>query len=191
MKLEQIKAIDRPSPKQLTLYFINCALGAVFTLGIALAPIVIGMVPLFIRYYTMRYRFDESGVGVSYGYFFRHESYLTYDKIQDIHLNRGFIERWLGLGTVEVQTAAGSSGAEVTFIGLTQFDEVRDFLYARMRQGKGTKRPKVDPSGEGEAGLQSDSDSEALALLRSIRDEVSELKAAVLAQQDPAGGHAS
>lgn len=189
MNLEQIKAIDRPSPKQLNLYFINCALGAIFTLGVALPPIILGMIPLFIRYYTMRYRFDDSGVGVSYGYFFRHESYLTYDKIQDIHLNRGFLERWLGLGTVEVQTAAGSSGAEVSFIGLTQFDEVRDFLYSRMRQGKGLKSPKSRDSSPDVA--DSADESEALGLLRSIRDEVSELKAAVLARQEFEGGQSS
>lgn len=182
MNIEDMKAIDRPDPKLLQLYFINCGMGAIFTLGVAIPPIILGMIPLFIRYFTMRYRFDDNGVGVSYGYFFRQESYLTYDKIQDIHLNRGFFERWLGLGTVEVQTAAGSSGAEVTFIGLTQFDEVRDFLYSRMRRGKGLKDPSSKAPDSSESQDLSPDAQEALDLLRAIRDEVNELKTAVMAQ---------
>ena len=187
MDIEEIKRIDRPDPKQLTLYWVNCGLGALFTMGFAIPVILIGMIPLYIRYYTMRYRFDETGIGVSYGYFFRHESYLTYDKIQDIHLNRGFIERWLGLGTVEVQTAAGSAGAEVAFIGLTKFDEVRDFLYSRMRSGKGIKGSKSEKK-VSEKLIQPESEGETLELLRSIRDEVTALKTAVLAQGSKSEG---
>lgn len=119
--------ITRPDPKLLKLYIIRCILTGPFL------PILI--LPHLFRYHTLRYRFDAEGIGVSVGILFRKESYITYSRMQDIHLSRGFIERWLGLGTVEVQTAAGSSEAEIRIEGLTQFNELRDFLYTRMRGG--------------------------------------------------------
>ncbi len=38
---------------------------------------------------------------------------LTCARIQDIHLRRGLLERWLGIGSVQVQTASGSQTSEL------------------------------------------------------------------------------
>lgn len=161
-----VQRIDRPDPKQLKLYFLTALAGSVGSLGFGLPFILLGMIPLVIKYKTMRYRIDDEGVGVQWGWLFRSESYLTYEKIQDIHLNRGFFERWLGLGRVSIQTASGSSGAEVALIGLTEFDAVRDYLYSRMRTG-------AAPARLGEESIEDGAD--AIALLTSIRDEVTAL----------------
>jgi putative membrane protein len=53
--------------------------------------------PLLCRYITLRYRFDKEGVSVSHGLLWRRETYLTYARIQDIHVSRNIFERWLGL----------------------------------------------------------------------------------------------
>lgn len=163
---ETVRDLTRPHERLMTLYLLTALLGTLATLGLALPFALIGLIPLWIRYHTLRYRFDEQGVGLSWGYFFRHESYLTYDKIQDIHVNRGLLERWLGLGTVEVQTAAGSAGAELSLVGLTEFDLVRDVLYGRMR---GARDEDVAETAAAEGG------DDALELLRAIRDEVARL----------------
>ena len=151
----EIFAIQRPDPKLLRLYIIRCILTGPFL------PILI--LPHLFRYYTLRYRFDAEGIGVTVGVLFRRESYITYTRMQDIHLSRGFIERWLGLGTVEVQTAAGSSEAEIRIEGLTKFNEVRDFLYTRMRGG-GTMPAAAKPA-DGSA-----------PVLAEIRDELRALR---------------
>lgn len=122
---KRIYAIERPDPALMTLYIIY-SLASLF-----LFPIVI--IPLYFRYHTMRYKFDPEGVSVSWGFLFRHETNLTYARIQDIHLSRGLLERWFGLGTVEIQTAAGSAMAEISIVGVREFDAIRDFLYSRMR----------------------------------------------------------
>ena len=163
---ETVRNLTRPHERLMTLYLLTALLGTLATLGLALPFALIGLIPLWIRYHTLRYRFDEQGVGISWGYFFRHESYLTYDKIQDIHVNRGLLERWLGLGTVEVQTAAGSAGAELSLVGLTEFDLVRDVLYGRMR---GARDEDVAEAAAAEGG------DDALELLRAIKDEVARL----------------
>jgi putative membrane protein len=58
---------------------------------------------------------------------------LNYSRIQDIQLRANVVERWLGLARIEIQTASGSAGAQMTLEGLLNFVEVRDFLYSRMR----------------------------------------------------------
>lgn len=123
-------------------------------------------VPLFFKYETLEYRLDETGISMRWGILFRQEIYLTYRRIQDIHLTRNLVQRWLGLATVSVQTASGSMGAEMAIEGILQADELRDFLYARMRGARGTLEGATPPAltdGRPEG-------DEALALLREIRD---------------------
>ena len=67
--------------------------------------------PMYFKYQTLRYSFDDKGVSMSFGMLFRKEVYLTYRRIQDIHVTRNFVQRWMGLASVAIQTASGSSGA--------------------------------------------------------------------------------
>lgn len=120
-----VHSIERPHANLMKLYFLQ-ALCALFAF-----PIVI--VPLYFRYHTLRYTFDKEGISAKWGILFRREVYLTYKRIQDIHVSRNLFERWLGIGKVMLQTAAGSSSAELTLEGMEHHEAVRDFLYARMR----------------------------------------------------------
>lgn len=118
-------AIRRPDPSLMKYYVIT---------SLALGPFFfIPLIPLYFRYHTMRYEFDEQGISMRWGILFRREVTLTYARIQDIHLVSNFVERWLGLARVQIQTASGSSTAEMTIEGVKEFARVRDFLYSRMR----------------------------------------------------------
>lgn len=121
----RIHEIRRPDDSLWTLYLIYACLSTVAF------PFVI--LPLYFRFKTLRYRFDEEGVAVSYGLIWRTETYLTYARIQDINVTRNIFERWLGLGTVEVQTASGKASATESIVGVREFNEIRNFLYAHMR----------------------------------------------------------
>ena len=123
-----IAAIERPIEKLMTYYFIRAALTLVAF------PVV--LLILYFRYHTMRYKFDAEGIHMSWGILMHHEIMLNYSRIQDIHLRSNVIERWLGLARIVVQTAAGSSGSEMTLEGLTDHVAMRDFLYDRMRGAK-------------------------------------------------------
>lgn len=122
---QAVFAIRRPDPALWTYYIITS-----FVLGPLFFTLLI---PLYFRYHTMQYAFDEEGINMRWGILFRREITLTYARIQDIHLVSNFIERWLGLGRVQIQTASGSSNAEMTIEGVKQFELVRDFLYSKMR----------------------------------------------------------
>ena len=94
-------------------------------------------IPFLAKYFTLQYQFDDSGVSMKWGILFRHEIHLTYRRIQDIHLTRNLLQRWLGLATVSVQTASGSSAPEMKIEGILAAEELRDYLYSQMRGAKG------------------------------------------------------
>jgi putative membrane protein len=121
------------------------------------------ILPLFFKYETLRYRFDAEGMSMRWGILFRREIYITYRRIQDIHLTRNLIQRWLGLATISIQTASGSSSPEMNVEGILEADALRDFLYTKMR---GAREHHEETPGAA-ALLPKD---EALALLREIRD---------------------
>ena len=161
---QRVYAIKRPHRKLMTLYLLRAALtGPGF-------PFV--LLPSLFKYETLRYRFDDEGVMMAWGLLWRREIFLTYTRIQDIHLSRGVLERWMGLATINIQTAAGSSSAEMAVVGLIEFEQVRDFLYSKMR---GARFGETEPTGDGPrqapGGPVSAAD-EAVELLTDIRDEI-------------------
>lgn len=164
-----IHAIERPHPRLMTYYFL-CCLAA-----LPLFPILI--LPRYFRYHTMRYRFDAEGVSMRWGILFRREVILNYSRIQDIHLQSNFVERWLGLGRVLIQTASGSSSAEMTIEGLLEFEAVRDFLYTKMRGSK-EKEHGTTPAFEAGAGVMLDAATlaELIATLKGVTSEVRALR---------------
>lgn len=120
-----VRALRRPDPKLLRYYTLfSLITGPAF-------PVVFGV--LFLRYRTLRYRFDDEGVTMSWGALFKREISLTYSRIQDIHLRSNAVERWLGLSRLLVQTASGSAKAEMKVEGLLELSAVRNFMYSRMR----------------------------------------------------------
>jgi uncharacterized protein len=162
----QIQAIERPDRSLLTYYLITC---------LVFPPLLIFAGPYFyFRYHTMRYRFTDDGISMSWGILFRREIIVNYARIQDIHLKSNFIERWLGLARILVQTASGSSSAEMTIEGLKEFDALRDFLYARMRGVKDPHQPAPSTSAnspvEGDQGELIAALRETTAELRAVRE---------------------
>jgi uncharacterized protein len=164
---QKVFALERPDPALWNLYILHAVLtgpGILFTLPF-----------LYFRYRTLRYRFDEEGIHMRVGILFRREINLTYARIQDIHLRSGFIQRWLGLADIQIQTASGSAGAELVIEGFKEFEAIRDFLYTRMRGYQrdarvvaGGVQTVPGPS----TAAPAPGDEEMVALLLNIRDEI-------------------
>jgi uncharacterized protein len=162
------RSITRPDPALRTYYRITAAFSLI------LFPVV--YLPLHFKYQTLRYRFDEDGVSMSWGRFFQRETYLTYKRIQDIRVTRGLLQRWLGLSELELQTASGGGNAEMKIEGIRDADALRDFLYERMRGGRDEGGPDAEEASLATAGAAVPAGGpmadEALALLVEIRDEL-------------------
>ncbi len=121
----RVHAIVKPQPALFTYYLVtSLAL-------LCAAPLA--LLPLYFRYHTLWYRFTDEGVSMGYGILFRREMQLTYARMQDIHLSQNLLERWLGIGTITVQTAGSGASGNLTIVGVSDADAIRDYLYACMR----------------------------------------------------------
>lgn len=179
MTSDPILSVTRPHPRLLTYYIIQSCL---------LPPLSFLAFPfLYFRYHSMRYRFDDEGISMSWGVLSRHQVNLTYARIQDIHLTSGPIQRWLGLADLHIQTASGSASAEMKIEGLLEYEAVRDFLYSKMRGYRDRTARRTHP-GALPAGAplppppgaaSGASETELAALLLEIRDELRQVREAL------------
>lgn len=160
-----LRAITRPHRNLLVQYTLRSLAALVF------APLV--WIPHYFKYHTLRYSIGDEGISASWGILFRREVHLAYKRIQDIHVKRSLVERYLGIGTVELQTAAGSATAELALEGMEHFEALREFFYRRMRG--------VESAAE-QAPINASTD-EVLELLRAIRVELDGARAALEAQR--------
>lgn len=172
-----ILTIERPHPKLMRLYWLRSLVFPPFSL--------IALPFLYFRYHTMRYRFDDEGVSMSWGILFRREVSLSYGRIQDIHLTSGIFQRWLGLADLHIQTASGSSAAEMTIEGLVEFEAVRDFLYSRMRGVRKSGTGSTQPAGSSAAAVGASAD-----VVAALREVTAELRATRAALERRGGGEA-
>ncbi len=152
--------ITRPDKSLLKYYFLSSLLAGPF--------FFLPLLPLFFKYETLKYKIDSEGISMSWGILFKKEIHLTFRRIQDIHLTRNIIQRWMGLATVAVQTASGSATPEMSIEGILEADELRNFLYSKMRGSE-----DISANEAGDAG---DSTDEALSILMEIRDILKEKK---------------
>ena len=153
-----ILAIERPHPRLWNYYLLSC---------LAIPPLFPFLIlPMWFRYHTLRYKFTNEGISMSWGILFRREVIIQYARIQDIHLRSNLVERWFGLARVLVQTASGSATAEMTLEGLTEFEAVRDFLYNRMR---GVREHHAAPS-SGPSTINAEAD--LVVTLREVAHEL-------------------
>ena len=159
-------AITRPHERLMTYYVV------VALLTFVAFPVT--LIGLYIKYRTLEYRFDDEGVWRRQGLLWRREVNVAYRRIQDIHLTNGLIQRWLGLATVSIQTAAGSATPEISIEGVLEAEALRDFLYTKMRGVREASHTggEVDraPVASAETG------DETLAILTDIRDSLRRLE---------------
>jgi len=157
--------ITRPDPALLKYFFLASLLtGPAF-------PFV--FIPLYFKYHTLRYSLDNDGISMSWGILFRKEIHLTYRRIQDIHLTRNFVQRWLGLASVAIQTASGKAGPEMSIEGILQASELRDYLYLQMRGILDEKQKNNHETEHSDHENNTKNHSiEALRLLTEIRDKL-------------------
>ncbi len=177
----KIFQIQRPHSRLFRLYLLRSILSGPF--------VFLSLPLLYFRYHSMKYRFDEEGVSMSWGILFRHEINLTYARIQDIHISSGIVQRWLGLADIQIQTASGSAAAEMTIEGLLEFEEVRDYLYQKMRGNRaGSGGQKASRGSAGNPGLSSAESAEVVAVLQEIRQEVRAARQALEQRNAGSGG---
>lgn len=166
--------IRRPGRNLLVYYLLESLLLGPFF------PVL--LIPRLFRFRTLRYHLEADGVSAEWGALFRREVSLGYSRIQDLHLASNVVERWLGLARIQVQTASGSSTAEMTIEGQADYEAVRDWIYERARgarrtHGTGSPSSAASPGEATAPASATEALHEAAAELRRIRELVEALAA--------------
>ena len=103
--------------------------------------LVVGFVAFWIRRYysSISYLFTEDEIIAERGVWWKRKSVVPYNRITNIDVIQGPLSRRFGLGTVRVQTAgySGTGGAgrvaELSILGVKNFEEVRDFITSLVK----------------------------------------------------------
>lgn len=156
------RQIQIPAPQLLTYYILSSLLSG---------PLLVITLPfLWIRYQTLKYDFEESGLRMRVGFLFRNETVTAYRRIQDIHLTSNVIQRWLGIANISIQTASGSATPEIVIEGVREPEALRDWLYQRLRGTRSGSSP--DAKMESDAQRAATDRDEVALLLTEIRDNL-------------------
>jgi membrane protein YdbS with pleckstrin-like domain len=121
-------------------------------------------------YRSLSYEIGDDQVIVRQGVLTRAVKHVPYRTVTNITVKRGLIDRWLGLGTLEIQTAgiSGTQQAEQSLAGLTDPDEVYDLVVAQLHRFRGGMAPT---QAEMEApGNANETLAALLAEVRAIRE---------------------
>lgn len=91
-----------------------------------------------LTYHFYRYELTEEGFRKELGVIFKKYVTIPYDRIQNVNICRGILDRILGLSGLNIQTA-GTGVAEGKLPGLSRevAEELRNELIRRARQARG------------------------------------------------------
>jgi membrane protein YdbS with pleckstrin-like domain len=115
--------------------------------GGAIALVVFGYltwwIPAFYR--TAAYRFTDDEVEYRRGVFFQQKTTVPYNRITNVGISQGPIERFVNAGAVGIHTAGygGQMGAELTIGGVSDFEDIQEQILDRVRE-----RPAKATEGE-------------------------------------------
>ncbi|MBI4017701.1 MAG: PH domain-containing protein [Candidatus Aenigmarchaeota archaeon] len=65
-----------------------------------------------------------------------HESSVSWDRIADVQMHQSFIERLVGVGTIDIQSAGGDEVPEITLKRIRNVRGVKDLVDQRMLESK-------------------------------------------------------
>ncbi len=142
-------------------------------LAIIVLPDVVAYIAIHLRYDTTWYVLTDRSMRIRRGIWNIHETTITFENIQNIHLSQGPLQRHYGIADLVVQTAGGGSatgphgeqlntGAHIGILeGLDHAEQVRDLIMQRLKSlkttGLGDERsadPREGTGGFAEVDLQ-------------------------------------
>ena len=116
---------------------------------------------------NLKYSIEDERLVIQKGILTKKSVSIPYSAVTDFTLSRSLYERWIGIGTLLIQTAGQSAqagGHEGKLEGLIEFDSIHASLQAKIRTYRGAR---LDKKPQPEDSTQSDSE-----ILNSILEEV-------------------
>lgn len=126
-------------------------------------PLFLGQFPVFKRY---QYDLLDDEIVVHAGWLVQKVRHVPYRMVTNIEIKRGLLDRWLGIGTLNIETAGNSDPnqrAEAQLFGLEDVESVYEEVAACLRAfdeaqqrptWERTRRPAGEPVAADEDVLQ-------------------------------------
>ncbi len=122
-------------------------------------------------YRSLRYEIQDDEVVVNVGIWTKSVKHVPYRTVTNMQVKRDVVDRLLGIGTLNIQTAgmSGQTGAEEQLVGLSNVQEVYESVAGELRRFRGGMAPtQADVEEEPAAALPADL-GEILVQVRAIR----------------------
>jgi len=120
-------------------------------------------------YHSLSYEIQDDEVIVRVGIWTKSVKHVPYRTVTNLTVKRDILDRWLGLGTLDIQTAgmSGQTGAEEKLAGLPDVQEVYEMVATALRRFRGAMAPTAAEV-EGEPSV-ADALNAILTEVRTIR----------------------
>lgn len=104
-----------------------------------------------LRYFTYRYRYEESELVIRSGLVFRKERHIPYARIQNIDAVQNVLHRLLRVVEIRIETAGGSTAeATMSVLPVSALSAMRERVFAeRHAHGVAVVGGQADASGDG------------------------------------------
>jgi membrane protein YdbS with pleckstrin-like domain len=134
----------------IAIFFASPLIGILITplaLAIIILPDILAYIAIHLNFDTTWYVLSDRSMRLRRGIWTMHETTITFDNIQNIHVQQGPLQRWFGFSNLTVQTAGGGggeaqggamAGAHVGVLeGLDNAHEIRERILARCGRQPG------------------------------------------------------
>ncbi len=94
-------------------------------------------------YRSLSYEIQDDEVIVRVGIWTKSVKHVPYRTVTNLTVKRDILDRWLGIGTLNIQTAgmSGTTGAEEKLVGLTNVQEIYEIVVTELRRFRGSMAP--------------------------------------------------
>ena len=122
-------------------------------------------------YHSLSYEIQDDEVIVRVGIWTKSVKHVPYRTVTNLTAKRDILDRWLGLGTLDIQTAgmSGQTGAEEKLAGLPDVQEVYEMVATALRRFRGAMAPTTTEVEAEPAMASAGVLNEILAEVRAIR----------------------
>jgi len=122
-------------------------------------------------YRSLSYEIQDDEVIVRVGIWTKSVKHVPYRTVTNLTAKRDILDRWLGLGTLDIQTAgmSGQTGAEEKLAGLPDVQEVYEMVATALRRFRGAMAPTTTEVEAEPAMASAGVLNEILAEVRAIR----------------------
>ncbi len=106
-------------------------------IGLVVTSVVVRTWYAGAAYRSWRYRLTVEGIELHHGVFWKQASAMPYHRLQQVDVGQGPLERWLGMSSVQLRSAAATTDGSIPGLSQAEVEDLRRLLMQRAGQDDG------------------------------------------------------